>query len=325
MKFNEKFVFGFPLLIAITAIVYLAFSSFQESDTVITGIVETTEIDVASKIPGRVDNVLLKKGETVKKGDIIATLESKELDAKLKQAEALKKAAAAKLAMANKGARDEQKEAVKNLYEQAKHQFEYAEKTWKRIDKLYTDSVVSGQKRDEVEFKYNAAKAQMEAAKAKYNMVMKGTRDEEKEAALALYQQASNGYNEAQAYYDELTIKAPVSGELSSQVCDPGEVVAAGYALFTIMVPEDAYVNLNLREDYLKNMKMGSVVKANIPALGINDAEFKVSYIAPLADFATWKPTDQKGDFDLKTFEVHLQSAKQIDGLRPGMTVNVKM
>ena len=44
-----------------------------------------------------------------------------------------------------------------------------------------------------------------------------------------------------------------------------------------------------------------------------------------MGDFATWKPTNAKGEFDLKTFEIRLRPKKEIDGFRPGMTVNIKL
>ncbi len=70
---------------------------------------------------------------------------------------------------------------------------------------------------------------------------------------------------------------------------------------------------------------MGEYLTGTLPALDNNSYKFKIVYIAPMGDFATWKPTNQKGDFDLKTFEIHLKSDEPIESVRPGMTVKIEL
>ena len=321
---KNKGVLLIPVVLILAAVVVLVLQSAKPKVTVVTGMVETKEIDVASKIPGRVDSVLVQKGQRVHRGELLAHLESKEIDAKVAQAKAVMEAAKAKWDMARRGARPEEKEAVEKLYLQAKHQFEFARKTYERVQQVYKDSVISAQKMDEVTFKYNAAKEQMEAAKAKYDMVLKGARKEQIRAAEALFRQAEGAYREALAYQKETRLVSPIDGIVQDLVADQGEIVAAGYPVITLIQPQDAWVVLQLREDQLKGIKLGDVFKGTIPALD-KQVDFKVDYIASMADFATWKATNQKGDFDLKTFEIHLRPIKPVQGLRAGMTVRVEL
>jgi HlyD family secretion protein len=232
-------------------------------------------------------------------------------------------AARSKYDMALNGARPQERQAVQDQYLQAKHQYELAEKTWNRISSLYKDSVVSLQEKDQVEFQYKAAKEQMSAAAAKYDMVVKGTRSEEIRGAQSLFHQAENGYKEALAYYQELRITSPIDGEVSKKVSEAGEVVASGYPIFTVLDPNDAYVVVQIREDLMPMIKMGATFSGVVPAMGKGEHQFAVDYIAPMGDYATWKPTNQKSDFDLKTFEVHLRCKEHIDGFRPGMTIDL--
>ena len=321
---KNKGVLLIPVVLILAAVVVLVLQSAKPKVTVVTGMVETKEIDVASKIPGRVDSVLVQKGQRVHRGELLAYLESKEIDAKVAQAKAVMEAAKAKWDMARRGARPEEKEAVEKLYLQAKHQFEFARKTYERVQQVYKDSVISAQKMDEVTFKYNAAKEQMEAARAKYDMVLKGARKEQIRAAEALFRQAEGAYREALAYQKETRLVSPIDGIVQDLVADQGEIVAAGYPVITLIQPQDAWVVLQLREDQLKGIKLGDVFKGTIPALD-KQVDFKVDYIASMADFATWKATNQKGDFDLKTFEIHLRPLKPVQGLRAGMTVRVEL
>jgi HlyD family secretion protein len=328
MDFNQsrtKLILGIPILIAsIAVIVLLAKWIFPERQQML-GIVETTEIDVASKIPGRIDSLFVREGDHVVKGQVLASLESKEMDAKVEQARGAMEAARQKMEMAQHGARIEEKEGAEKLYAQAKDQFELAEKTWNRIERVYRDSLISSQEHDQVAFQYQAAKAQMEAAKSRYEMVMKGARSEEIAGAAALYHQAQNAYNEAEAYHQELKIISPIDGEVSKKIVDEGEIVAGGYPVFTIMKPNDVWVILQVKEDRMKSITMGSKFKGVVRALAEEEHEFEVYYIAPMAEFATWKPTNQKGDFDVKTFEVHLRSTTPIQNIRPGMTVVITL
>jgi len=324
MKLKKTYlILSIPVLVALIAITFLIINSFKKDEVILTGIVEATEVDVASKIPGRIDNVFVREGDLVKKGDLLAQLESKEMNAKVEQARGMMDAAHAKMIMVTNGARKEEKAAAKNLFNQAKYQYEYALKMWTRFQSLYKDKVISTQEKDEMEFKYNAAKEQMEAAKEKLDMITQGARYEEVDAVESLFYQAENGFKEAIAYQQELQLKAPVDGEISKCISDPGEIINSGYPIFTILQPKDSYIVLQIREDRMAKIKKGKFFTGVIPALQNRSEEFEVTYIAPMGDFATWKPTNQKGEFDLKTFEIHLRSKNAIDGLRPGMTVNI--
>lgn len=324
-KIKKYFIFSIPVIIIIIATIVLINKADKPEEKYITGMVEATHVDVSSKMPGRIDSVLVKEGEHVFKGQIVATIISKELDAKLEQSKSVMNAAYEKLQLAINGARPEEKEMAEKLYMQAKHQYELAESTHKRFMNLYRDSLISSQEKDQVEYQYKAAKEQLDAAKAKWDMIMKGARQEEIMMADANFRQAENTVREVLAYQEELTIVSPLDGEISKKIINPGEIVASGYPVYTVIDLKDIWIVLNIKEDQMQKIKKDSIFKGLVPALGNKEYEFIVSYISPMGDFATWKPTNQKGEFDLKTFEIRLRPLKPIDGLRPGMTVNIKM
>ena len=318
-------LFLIPIIIAIAGLVVLIAAGNDDGSQIITGVVETSDVDVSSKIPGRLDSVYFNEGDFVKKGDIIAKLESKEMDAKVEQARGLFETAEFKYKMTQNGARPEEKNAVEKQYLQAKYQFDLAEKTWKRMMSLYKDSLLSAQEKDQYEFQFKAAKEQMDAAKSKYDMVLSGARYEEVKMAEGLYQQGENGLNEALAYAQELYLKCPIDGELQKKISDVGEIISAGYPVFTIINPDDIWVTIQIKEDLMSRISKGKTYMGRVTALGNKEYPFVVSYISPMGDFANWKPTNQKGDFDIKTFEIRLRSKNKIEGLRSGMSVNIKL
>jgi len=320
----SRWVIFIPVVIVLAAVTVLIIRAFIPDKEIVTGMVEVDEIDIASKIPGRIDSLFVREGDMVIKGQVLAKLQSKEIDAKVEQARGAMEAARAKLDMATNGARPEEKKAVEKQYMQTVHQYELAEKTFNRIQKVYQDSVISTQERDQVEFQYMAAKEQMEAASAKYQMVLKGAREEEIRGAQGLFHQAENAYAEAKAYQGEAELVSPIDGQISNKIASAGEITAAGYPLFTVINPDDVWIVVQLREDKIEHVKMGGSTRAVVPALGKDKHRFNVTHIAAMADFATWKATNQKGDFDLKTFEIHLRPEKPIPGLRSGMTARVE-
>jgi HlyD family secretion protein len=318
-------VFIIPIALVVVSLGYLLVRAFTPDRPTVTGMVECASIDVASKIPGRVSRLMAHDGDRVAAGQTLALLESKEMDAKLEQARSAMEAARARMSMVLHGARPEEKEAVARQFQQASAQFALAEKTWKRIERVYRDSLISTQERDQVEFQYTAALQQMEMARARYDMVMNGARREEIDGATALFHQAENAYREALAYHSELQLVSPTAGELTKTIIDEGEIVAGGYPVMTLTRPDSAWVIVQLKEDDMKSVSLGKHFIGTVRSLEQEKQEFVVDYISPMADFATWKPTNQKGDFDVRTFEIHLRPIARVPGLRPGMTVNIEL
>lgn len=154
-------------------------------------------------------------------------------------------------------------------------------------------------------------------------MAQTGAREEDKEAAAALVSRASGAVSEVKAYLGETSLRAPLSGEVYKRNTEPGEIVAAGYPILTLLDPTDTWATFQLREDKLAGVKMGDRITVRVPALGDRAVDLTVFYIAPVGDFATWRATNAQGGFDLKTFEVRARPDRPVPGLRPGMSVLV--
>ena len=323
-KQKQILILAIPVVIIVAGIIILLnIQPDRDSKGVYVGLFETTQIRVSSEIPGRIDSVFVKLGEQVSKGQLLATIESEVLDAKVQQAKGMYSAAESVKNKANKGARDEEILAVKNKWEMAKSQYAFAQKSFDRLNELYRDSLISGQQMDEMTFKRDAARDQMNAAEAMYQMAVEGARTEDKMAAQGQLDAVEGKVKEAEAFYRELMIHAPVSGEVSGKMAEESEVVPAGYPVFTIQKLEDIHAVLYIREDHMSNFPKGGTLTGRLPAFDNSETEFEIRYIAPMADFADWTATADKGRLDMKTFEVHIYPKEKIEDLRPGMSVNI--
>ena len=271
------------------------------------------------------NQVYVRKGDQVEKGQLIFTILSPEIDAKLAQAIAARSAADAQSRKAQNGAQVEDITAAYSVYVKAEAAALFGEKTFGRIQKLYAEGVVPEQKRDETETKMKAARESANAAKAIWQKATKGAREEDKTAAAALVDRADAAIMQVQAYLDETSINSISDGEVSGINVEEGELVPTGFPVVTILNLNDIWVTLFIREDYLSHFKLNSNFMAQIPGLDNSEFEFKVSYISPTGDFARWNATKTSGEFDLKSFEIEARPVNKIKGLRPGMTAVVTL
>lgn len=290
---------------------------------VVQGQVEATEVDVSAKIAGRVRALAVAEGQEVRAGDLLAEIDSPELDARLRQAEAARDAARAQSEKARNGAREEEVRQARAQRDRAREAAALARLTFERLERLARDGVVARQRRDEAETQWRTAEAAVEAAQAGLDMAERGARTEDKEAAEALVERARGAVSEVEAFRRETRVEAPSAGEVARRNVEPGELVSPGLPLLTLVDRRDLWVTFQLREDRLAGLGVGEVLRARFPALGLEELELEVFSIAAEGDYATWRATSASGGFDLKTFEVKARPRKAAPGLRPGMTAVV--
>ena len=325
MKKHYNVIIGLTVLIALLAVIALAgFFANKPKAMTLQGEVEATEYRVSGKVPGRVEEIYVREGSMVHKGDTLVLIDSPEVRAKLAQASAVRDAAMAQSRKAANGARQEQITGAYQVWQQAVVQEEVMKKSFERMRRLFDQKVVSAQKYDEVKAKYDAAVNQALAAKSQYDMAVAGARQEDKDAALALVHQAEGAMQEVQSYMSELYLTAPADGIISSVYPKSGELVGQGAPVMTVTDLSDIWFTFNIREDYLHGMKIGDRISLTIPALDGKRCQAVVNYIAVRDSYATWKATKEIGQYDAKTFEVRAIPQEHIEGVLPGMTAIIE-
>ena len=151
---------AFAVVVVIVCAVGIYTLKHREPE-IVQGQAEASEYRVSSKVPGRILKILVHEGQFVHAGDTLAILDTPDINAKQAQAEAVLSAATAQNAKAQKGAREEQIQGAYELWQKAKAGLEIYEKTYNRVENLYSEGVVSEQKRDEAKAQYDAAVASL--------------------------------------------------------------------------------------------------------------------------------------------------------------------
>ena len=288
---------------------------------VIQGVVECRSYRASSKLAGRIDSMYVAEGDLVYMGELLYTISTPELDAKLKQVAALEAEAEAINSEVDMGARKEQVVAVKSLWQRAQAGLELAESSYERVKKLYDKGVVPRQQYDEALANYRAMQAAADAAKAEYELVVEGATRQQREAVEAKVREAQGGVDEVRSYLKDAEVYAPVSGRVSSVMAEAGELVGSGMPVVTILDIANCWITFNIKEDKMANVHLGYRFDGYIPALD-RRTEFEVYYISSEADFATWSATRARGGFDIRSFEVRARSVEHVEIL-PGMSIIV--
>lgn len=325
-KTKKYLSFAFlAVLITIAIISAIGIILLRKEPLVLQGQIETTEIQISGKLPGRISRFYVKEGQNVTKGDTLVTISSPEGVAKLSQANALENVAKYQNSMIDEGSRKQIKASYLQLWNKAKSDLELATTTYNRISTLYKDGVVTSQRKDETEAIYKAAIAAERAAYQQYQMVVDGARIQEKESAKSMVKAASGTVAEINATLSDAVLLAPKDGQIASIYPKVDELIGQGVPIMNLVLLDDAYVVLNVREDLMPYFKMQGTFVADIPALNKKNIAFIINYISPLGSYATWKSTKQIGSYDMVTFEVHAIPTTQVEGLRPGMSVLVNL
>jgi HlyD family secretion protein len=301
------------------------------------GYIEAKEVTVAFKVPGKIEKIMVEEGDCVKAGDVLAVLESKEIAAKVKQAEGALEMAQAKYEQAQIGENlqgevsESQIEMAKGVLAQAQANLDAMTATWERVQKLYEKGSVSEQKRDEVRAQYEAALGAVAQAQGALASAIAGEkqvqiRESDVRAVVGALRQAEGAYEEAMAYLENCTLKAPCDGTITLRTMDAGEMVNAGTPVFTITDLANTWVQINVPEDKIGRVKLGQEAEVRVDSFPGEVFKGTVTWISDVGEFAVKKAVNEQYEHDIKTFKVKIAIPNQELKLKVGMTavVNIK-
>lgn len=237
----------------------------SKNEDLIQGKVEKEQIAIVSKIPGKILKIFVKEGDLVKKGDTLAILDLPEVDAKKNQAEGAVTSAKAQYTMAVKGATENQIKQLEAKKQGLKEQYEFAQKSIKRLTNMLKDSLVSQQTYDETFAKYQGAQAQYNAVQAELDEAKRGGRMEQQTIALGQQDRAIGALQEVETADKERFIIAPQDMSIETITLNLGELALPGYTLFNGYISGSIYFRFTIPENQLDKVKKGQEMMVYIP------------------------------------------------------------
>lgn len=284
------------LLVGVSSLVFYAQRRSKESEMSYSGTIEATSSNLAFQVAGHVSTVPAVEGKSVKKGQVLAELDSAEFSARLDQARAnLDKAVTGKeqldsmLQIYSDTLPAEVKRAQSNI-EIAENTMVDAQRNARRYEELYKRGVVSEKERDSVRLNFDNAQSMHSEAKAvlnqaKGNLAKIDATKKDIESAQAQIDLARAALDQARIQLGYTRLSAPFSGTIISRNVEPGEVVNPGREVFTLSDLSEVDLKIFVDETDIGKVKTGQKVKVVVDSFPGKFFTGRVSYISPEAEF----------------------------------------
>jgi HlyD family secretion protein len=341
---GNKFIRVVLAIFVIAVLVYY-FSTPHGSDLPLTGVVDGNEVIVSPQITGRIINLTVDEGSRVKKGDLIAQLDPKELQASLAAAKANVASLEAQVGAAghNYSLTDDQtgasvRQAQATLtstsaqLDQARANLWRDQTDYDRMQKLFDSGVASAQDHDHAQAALQASEANVKSledsvsaqqatlAMAQANRKQVDVRGSERATTIAQLEQARAAEAETATQLGYTTVAAPIDGLVSVRVAKQGEVVAQGAPIVVVVDVDHLWVRADVEESYIDSVSFGQTLKIRLPSGDTLDG--KVFFKGVENDFATQRDVSRTKR-DIKTFAIKVSLPSDDGRLFTGMTATV--
>jgi HlyD family secretion protein len=333
-------------LLTIGSLVWYLVTARTSGDLKLIGTVDANEVLVSAKIPGRIQTLNVDEGQAVKAGDLIAVVESDDLAAAEKAAQANVQSDQSKLAETVETQRqnagevssatvnaEAQVKASQAMLLQAQANLEHQKADTSRTVALAKQGIASEQASEEAATSLQASEAAVESARsnvAAAQAALKQARAHELLAQVSARTVASTRgvVQNAKALADQANVElgyakvfAPVSGPVNVLAARQGEVVGVGGTIATIMDLTQTWVYAPLPETQADSVQLGDSLKVVMPSGA--SVQGKVIAKSAEADFATQRDINGGRKRDIKTVRLKLLIPNPEERFVPGMTAEV--
>lgn len=253
------------------------------------GRVEAVEIDIATKLPGRIKEVLVDEGDFVTAGQLLARMDTTVLAAQLREAEAQLQRATIGIESAQNlvTQREAEKEAARAIIAQRQAELDAAQKRAARTEDLVPKGAAPIQKLDDERAQFQAAMAALSAAQAQMAAADAaiGFAKSQVIAARSQVEAGSATIQRIQADIDDSALRAPRDGRVQFRVAQAGEVLSAGGKVLNMVDLGDVYMTFFLPATAAGRVRLGTDARLILDAAPQYIIPASVSYVADVAQF----------------------------------------
>jgi HlyD family secretion protein len=282
------------------------------------GILEAVEVNVASKVSGQILQINVREGDTVVKGDTLASIDNEMQQLQLQQAVAGIDLADAQYRLLLNGARSEDLSAAEETVRQTESSLQTAASDFERIKELYTTNSVSKKQYEDAESRVIITQAQRNSSKQNLQKLRRFARPEDIGAAKARVDQAKAQANLIKKQIKDSYITAPVSGTVTYKPVEEGELIGTGSTIVRISRLEKVELMIYVNETELGKVKLGSHADVVIDTYPDKNYSATVIYVSPVAEF-TPRNVQTKDERTKLVFGVKLEVENISGELKSGM------
>jgi HlyD family secretion protein len=304
---------------------YLHHGSTADANTLaLYGDVDIREVQPAFNDAGHIMTILVQEGASVKRGELLATLDDTRYDAALAQAKAQMRNQQQALAKLLAGSRPEEIAQAKATMDALQVTYLNDEANYRRYARLTATNAASIQQRDDAKAAFDAARQQYEAVQQAYILAVKGPRVEDIAAARAAWQASVAAVAFAQREFDDTKLYAPSDGVVEDRILEPGDMASPSAPVFTIALPSPLWVRAYVPESDLGHVRLGMAATVGTDSYPGRVYHGWIGYLSPIAEF-TPKTVETP---ELRTALVYQARVYVCDGrdeLRLGMPATVQI
>jgi HlyD family secretion protein len=282
------------------------------------GTIESKNITVSSRTAGNIETINFIEGSKVNAGDTIIIIDHELLEIQLQQAIAGKDAAEAQLNLMLAGAREEDINQAEQNLNQAKINYETAERDKERMQSLYDSRSITQKQYEDAIARYDLMSAQYKAAQGNYDKVKNIFRKQEIDQARANLNKAIAGVDLLKKNIRDSYVISPINGFLVKTFVDRGESVTPMSSLFKVSDLDVVELVIYVSTLELGYLRLGQKAEVTIDAYKDKKYEGKVTYISPEAEF-TPKNIQTKDERTKLVFAVKITIPNEDYDLKPGM------
>lgn len=293
-----------------------------EEAKIFTGTVEATKADVTPRLGGYLRERTVKEGDSVTAGQVIARLDTRELEAQLAEDEAGLAKAQAQLTDLIKGARPQELREAAAKTESALADYNQAHTDRLRYEKLYQDGAVARQLLDQAIAADVVAENSLKAAREQEALLIEGNREDEIEAQRRETQRAAAALENTKIALGDMTLYSPVNGVVLTKNYEVGEYVSAGMSVLTVVDLSDCWVRVYVPSDVLGVIKVGQECSVKIDAYPDRVFTGKIKEISDSAEYTPRNSITKRERANL-VFAVKVALPNEEGIFKPGMVADV--
>lgn len=222
------------------------------------------EATVSFEVSGRINSVNVQEGTSVNLNDILASVDSKDYELQVQQAQANVDKAQAVLNQTLKGARSQELAEANLKLQQSETDYRQALIDFKRYEALYKSGAISQSDYEKSKNGLSAAERNRDAANQAYSLTAEGATEEEKQQVNSAYAQTVHIKEQAQLTLSKTSLKSPIKGVIISKYVSQGQLVSAGTAAYKIGDIDKLKVTLPVPDYEISSWKTGDKVTVNL-------------------------------------------------------------
>ena len=284
----------------------------------LSGNIEAHESLVSFKVAGRIVELPVDEGMTMKTGDLLARLDNEDYRQQVETDEATHRVRNRQLVLGLAGSRWQDVEAAKQSVIDAQADLEQKKKDFERYQALFEKDEISGQTRDQAETNVTRAQATYDRAKELLNELVEGTRAEELDVDRANVHQARENLDMSKIRLSYTVLRAPFNGVVLVRQAELGEVVSPGTPVVTLADLDHIWLRVYLPETDLGKLHWGDSVDVKADTYPGKVYRGRVSVIASDAEFTPKSVQTEKERVTL-VYRVKIDVENPNHELKPGM------